>query len=242
VRSEVSIPLPDGDALRAVLATPASRAPVAGWRGVVVVHEVFGVAPEMVDVAERFAARGWGALVPDLFSHGTRVGCLVRAMRESASGARGPVSADIEAARAWLASRADVDGDRLAVVGFCLGGGLALAYAAAGPPGVRAAAVNYGQVPRDQAALERVCPVVGSYGGRDRVYGPQADRLDRHLTALGIPHDVKVYPEAGHSFMTDGHHPIGKLIYWPMHLGYSPQGADDAWTRMFAFFDQHLTA
>jgi carboxymethylenebutenolidase len=163
-------------------------------------------------------------------------------LRESASGAPGPVTADIEAARIWLASRGDVDGDRLAVVGFCLGGGLALAYAASAPPGVRAASVNYGQVPSDQAALGRVCPVVGSYGGRDRVYGRHAERLERHLTALGIPHGVKLYPQAGHSFMTDGHHPIGKLIYWPMHLGYSPEDADDAWTRMFAFFDQHVTA
>jgi carboxymethylenebutenolidase len=242
VRTEVSIPLPDGDALRAVVATPASTAPVAGWRGAVVVHEVFGVAPEMLDVADRFAAEGWAAVVPDLFSHGTRVGCLVRAMRESASGEQGPVSADIEAARRWLANRSDVDGDRLAVVGFCLGGGLALAYAVSAPPGVRAASVNYGQVPRDQAALERVCPVVGSYGGQDRVYGRQAARLERHLKAWGIPHDVKLYPEAGHSFMTDGHHPIGKLIYWPMHLRYSAQDADDAWTRMFAFFDQQVTA
>lgn len=242
MRSEVSIPLPDGDALRAVLATPASLAPVDGWRGVVVVHEVFGVAPEILDVADRFAANGWGAVVPDLFSHGTRVGCLVRAMRESASGARGPVSDDIEAAWGWLADRGDVDGDRLAVVGFCLGGGLALAYAASAPLGVRAASVNYGQVPRDEAALERVCPVVGSYGGRDRVYGRQAGRLERHLTALGIVHDVKLYPQAGHSFMTDGHHPIGKLIYWPMHLGYSSRDADDAWTRIFAFFDQHVGA
>jgi carboxymethylenebutenolidase len=242
VRTEVSIKLPDGDALQAVLATPASAVPLAGWRGAVVVHEVFGVAPEMLDVADRFAAKGWAAVVPDLFSHGTRVGCLVRAMRESAGGARGPVSADIEAARVWLASRGDVDGDHLVVVGFCLGGGLALAYAASAPPGVRAASVNYGQVPRDQAALERVCPVVGSYGGRDRVYGRHAERLERQLTAWGIPHDVKLYPEAGHSFMTDGHHPMGKLIYWPMHLGYSSQDADDAWTRMFAFFDQHVTA
>jgi carboxymethylenebutenolidase len=70
VRTEVSILLPDGDALRAVLATPARPAPSAGWRGAVVVHEVFGVAPEMLDVADRFAAMGWVAVVPDLFSHG----------------------------------------------------------------------------------------------------------------------------------------------------------------------------
>jgi dienelactone hydrolase len=71
----LSIPLPDGDALWAVLAKPTSTTPVAGWRGAVVVHEVFGVAPEMLDVADRFEANGWVAVVPDLFSHGTRVGC-----------------------------------------------------------------------------------------------------------------------------------------------------------------------
>jgi carboxymethylenebutenolidase len=80
VRTDVSIPLPDGDALWAVLAKPTSTTPVAGWRGAVVVHEVFGVAPEMLDVADRFEANGWVAVVPDLFSHGTRVGCLVRAI------------------------------------------------------------------------------------------------------------------------------------------------------------------
>jgi carboxymethylenebutenolidase len=242
VRTEVSIPLPDGDALRAVLATPGSMAPAGGWRGAVVVHEVFGLATEMLDVADRFAAKGWAAVVPDLFSHGSRISCLVRAMRESSSGTRGPVSDDIEAARDWLGNRHDVDADRFAVVGFCLGGGLALAYAASAPQGVRAASVNYGQVPRTESALEQACPIVASYGGRDRVYGRQADRLDRHLEALNIAHDVKLYPQAGHSFMTEGHHPIGKLVYWPMHLGYSPDDADDAWARLFAFFDRYVTA
>ena len=57
---------------------------------------------------------------------------------------------------------------------------------------------------------------------------------------LDIEHDVKVYDDAGHSFMTQGHHPIGKLVYLPMHLGYAPNAAADAWRRVFDFFDTHL--
>jgi carboxymethylenebutenolidase len=59
---------------------------------------------------------------------------------------------------------------------------------------------------------------------------------------LDIPHDVKLFPQAGHSFMTEGHHPIGRLVYWPMRLGYSPRDAEDAGARTFDFFDRHVTA
>jgi carboxymethylenebutenolidase len=240
VRSEVSIPLSDGTILRAVLCTPAGTRPEAGWPGVVVLHEVFGTAPETLDAADRFADRGWVAIVPDLFSHGTRIACLMRAIRESRKGSPGRVSADIEATRGWLSSRPEVDGSRLGVIGFCLGGGFALAYAAMAPPGVRAAAVNYGEVPKETSALRGVCPIVGSYGGRDRIIGPQAARLEQHLDALGVPHDVQLYPRAGHSFMTQGHHPIGKLFFLPMRLGYSGPDAEDAWNRTFAFFDTYI--
>jgi carboxymethylenebutenolidase len=117
-----------------------------------------------------------------------------------------------------------------------MGGGFALTYAAGSPPGLRAAAVNYGQVPADAQQLRGVCPVVASYGGRDRVIGRQGERLRTHLGLLGIEHDVKTYPDAGHSFMTEGHHPIGRLVYMPMRLGYEPRAAEDAWDRVFAFF------
>ena len=77
---------------------------------------------------------------------------------------------DIIATRAALAARPDVAGERIAVAGFCQGGGFALV--AGTYPGFRAAAVNYGGVPAERTDLDGVCPVVASFGGRDRVFGP----------------------------------------------------------------------
>jgi carboxymethylenebutenolidase len=240
MRNNVLISTTDGRALRAVFATPSGSVPPAGCPGVVIIHEVFGMAPEILDVADRFAVRGWAAAVPDLFGVGNRLVCVVRAMLESRSPKPGLVTGDIEATREWLASQPNVDGSRIAVIGFCLGGGFALTYAASAPAGVRAVSVNYGEVPRERDTLCKICPVVGSFGERDRVYSPQAKRLEEHLVALGVPHDVKLYPDAGHSFMTNGHHPIGRLVFWPMHLGYSPSDAEDAWARTFRFFEDHV--
>ena len=208
--------------------------------GVIVLHEIFGEQPEILAVADRFAERGYGALAPDLFSSGIRLACLARAMMEVGGRGNGTTAQAIEDCRAWLASREEIDGERLAVIGFCMGGGFALALAAAGPPGLRAASVNYGAVPSDAAALSRSCPIVASYGGRDRVMGSGGERLRRHLEQLGIEHDVKVYEQAGHAFMTDGHHPVGRLVFLPMHIGHEPRAAEDAFDRVFAFFDRQL--
>jgi carboxymethylenebutenolidase len=206
---------------------------------VLLIHEVFGDQPEMRAVCEELARHGYAALMPDLFStRGPRPICIARTMRDAS---RGNVNEDLDAARAWLAAQPDVDADRIGVIGFCMGGGFALAYVAGGRPGVRAAAVNYGQVPKDAAALRGACPIVGSYGARDKIVGrSHAERLSRHLEAIGIERDVKVYDNAGHCFMTQGHHPIGKLVYLPMRLGYVPDAAPDAWQRVFAFFDDRL--
>jgi carboxymethylenebutenolidase len=239
VRSDVAISLPSGGELDGVLALPAGTCET-GWPGVIVLHEVFGPQPEILDVADRFAERGYGALAPDLFSAGTRLGCLTRAMLESSRGRPGTITAAVEASRAWLGARPEIDAERLAIIGFCMGGGFALTYAAGSPPGLRAAAVNYGQVPAGAELLRGCCPVVASYGARDRVVGAHGERLRAHLSQLGIEHDVKTYPNAGHSFMTAGHHPIGRLVYLPMHQGYEPRSAQDAWARVFAFFERHI--
>ena len=177
--------------------------------------------------------------MPDLFSNrGPRPICVARTMADAS---RGKVNADIDATRAWLTEQDDVDGERIGVIGFCMGGGFALAYIAGGRPGVRAVAVNYGEVPKEPEKLRGACPIIGSYGAKDKMIGrTHAERLSRHLEILDIEHDVKVYDDAGHCFMTEGHHPIGRLVYLPMHLGYAPEAAADAWRRVFDFFDTRL--
>jgi carboxymethylenebutenolidase len=120
-----------------------------------------------------------------------------------------------------------------------MGGGFALLYAVRAPMGV--AAAFYGDVPKTADGLRGICPVLGGYGGRDRMYGPNGDRLEKLLTELGVDHDVKTYPDAGHSFMSQnsGILPaIGRMI--PMKAGYNHDAAEDSWTRIEAFFAKHL--
>ena len=241
MRQDADIPLPDGSFLAATVALPDKPAPAGGWPAVMVLHEGGGMTPDTLAAADRFAARGWVAVAPYLFSHGVTIASWARAMREMFTAKSGQVIADIDATRTWLAGRNDVNGERLGVIGFSMGGGFAISYAATNPPGVRAASVNYGLVPKNKQVLRAVCPVIGSFGRRDLAVRAHGVRLEQHLTVLGIEHDVKIYPGAGHTFMTEGSHPIAKILLFPLHFGYIQPAADDAWERTFAFFDRHIT-
>jgi carboxymethylenebutenolidase len=234
----LDVATPDGASLRAELFLPAGEGP---HPGVVVLHESFGLNDDIRRIAARFAQAGYAALAPDLYSHGTRIVCLSRVMVDMLSGSAAREIGDIHAAREALAARPQVDAGRIAVAGFCQGGGFALVAGA--KPGFSAAAVNYGTVPSDRSQLDGVCPVVASYGGRDRVIGRKmAEQLERHLDALGIPHDVKTYDRAGHSFFSqvDGWQGWLARVPTPMAVGYDEQAAEDGWRRMLAFFEEHV--
>jgi carboxymethylenebutenolidase len=241
----VSIPLPgsDGASLRGALAVPPPAEHGDGpFPGVVVLHETFGLNDDIRRIATRFAANGYVAIAPDLFSHGNRALCLSRVLLAGVSdAAMQQTLADVDAARQHLAQHPKVDGDRIGVAGFCLGGGFALLFGTKGA--VRAAAVNYGAVPKDASALTGVCPVVASYGGRDERFAAQGRRLEQHLIGLGVAHDVKVYDGAGHSFLSYDNAPAWLLkLPSPMHVGYSEADAEHAWARMLAFFAEHVAS
>jgi carboxymethylenebutenolidase len=229
----------DGGVTQGYLAVPGDAGTAAAggrWPGVVVVHEIFGLTDSVRRHADRLASAGYLAFAPDLYVGKPWVRCVRSALGQVRSGS-GPAFTVIEAARAWLASRPDCTG-RTGVIGFCLGGGFALLCAPR--DGFAAASVNYGDVPADaEAALEGACPVVGSFGARDPMGTKPPERLEKALTALGVPQDVKIYPNVGHRFMTETHGPLAPLASFA-RMGYDPEAAEDSWRRILGFFGEHL--
>ena len=217
---------------------PAGDGP---WPGVVLVHEAFGVNDVMRRQAERFARAGYIALMPDLFTEGGARKCLSQTFRELNSGT-GRSFADIESARQLLIARQDCTGE-VGIIGFCMGGGFALAAASLG---FGVASANYGRLPKEiDRALAGACPIVGSYGGTDSSLKGAAKKLDDSLTRLGIDHDVKEYPDAGHSFLNDaesGPPALRFLMKRILGAGPNPEAATDAWHRIDAFFAEHLAS
>ena len=207
--------------------------------GLLVLHEAFGLNDDIRRIAGRFADEGYVALAPDLYDGpGPRLLCIARTLQALRNGS-GRAFLDLEAARVWLGNRGEVEASKLGVVGFCMGGGFATLFAVRAPLGV--AAPFYGMAPESADALMGICPVVASYGGRDRIFAPQGRRLAQHLEQLDVPHDVQIYPDAGHSFMSRHSGLLGKILaFGPMYAAYDETVAEDAWRRMLTFFAEHL--
>jgi carboxymethylenebutenolidase len=233
----ISFDAPAGS-LPGYLAVPDGDGPRPG---VVVVQDVFGMTEDLRAQTDRLAAHGYLALAPDLYGRGGRKFSCIRSAIGQLRARSGPAFEDIEAARALLAARTDCTG-RIGVIGFCLGGGFALLTAARYD--FDAASVNYGDVPEDEDLLAGVCPVVASFGGRDKPLLKHPARLEAALSRQDVPHDVKVYPEAGHAFMNNNsgrvYQVMKTLSSTTARIGYQPEAAADSWTRIFAFFDEHL--
>jgi carboxymethylenebutenolidase len=217
------------------LAVPAGPPP-GPWPGVVVIHESWGLNGDIRAHADRLAAQGYLALAPDLYRGRSFARCLRSVFQQLRAGS-GAAFDLINETRAALAARPDCTGE-IGVLGFCMGGGFALLCAPRGE--FSAASVNYGEVPDDAArVLAGACPIVASYGGRDPMGAKPPRRLEAALTTLDVPHDVKVYPGAGHSFMSTKPSWLTPLVRL-VRLDYKPEAAEDSWRRILAFFGEHL--
>ena len=209
--------------------------------GGVVLHDGFGIDEAVRAQADWLASAGYLALSADLGFWGRPSACLLRMFRDLRAG-RGQTFGQVDAARAWLAGqpglRWPARGDRV------------LRHRRIRPADGRRSRILASRAsttawsartPRD--ALHGACPIVASFGARDRFLRAAPQRLGRALAALGIDHDIKVYPDAGHAFLHQSGAEPGKaagILARITHAGYHEPSAHDARRRIIAFFDAHL--
>jgi carboxymethylenebutenolidase len=134
---------------------------------------------------------------------------------------------NLKDALTFLSEQPGVDAQRLGAVGYCMGGGFAIAWACQDNR-LKAIAPYYGANPRPLEAVARMCPVVGSYPDKDFTTSA-GQKLDAALGRYDISHDIKIYPNTRHSFFND---------QGPF---YAEAAARDSWQRVLNFFSEHLS-
>ncbi|GAB2641370.1 dienelactone hydrolase family protein [Prescottella soli] len=228
--TDITIETPNGD-IDALLEVPTGD---GSWPGIVVIHDGFGLREPHREIARQMAEHGYLAVVPNLFARGGVLRCMRGVFRDLMA-YEGQAFEDIEAARELLADRPDCTG-AIGIAGFCIGGGFALV---ASTKGFGASAPFYPPPLHSRYAeiVDGACPIVASFGRRDPMNRRSGPILEKVLTEEGIPHDVKTYPHAGHSFADRA--PLQALARIA-GFGQNEEATADAWRRVYAFFDQHL--
>lgn len=217
----------EGRTLEGYLARPEGEGP---FPGVVVIHEAFGLNANIRSIAERFAGEGYAALAVDLFSGGNRAVCmfqLMGGMLFNSLNHRGIQG--LKAALTFLSARSNVESEHIGAVGYCMGGSFAIAWASTDNR-LKAIAPYYAMNPRPLEAIQRLCPVVGSYPDKDFTTS-HGQKLDVELERYAVPHDIKIYPGSRHSFFNE-----------QRASAYNAEAAADSWKRVLAFFETHVKA
>lgn len=198
--------------------------------GVIVIQEWWGLVPHITEVADRLAAAGYVALAPDLYrgqSSGEPDGAGKLMMGLNLAQAAKDMSGAVD----LLIERSGRP--KVGVVGFCMGGGLALVLACQRPDAVAVAAPYYGVIPwptaqPDFSALSAV--VVGEYAEHDDFASPEATRaLEAQLCELGKDATMHIHPDTQHAFYNDTRPDV-----------YDAAASETAWTRTLATFAAHL--
>jgi carboxymethylenebutenolidase len=222
----VKITRPGGNPIRAYVAYPErkDKAPA-----IIVIHEIFGLTDWEPTVVDRLAKEGYVAIVPDLLS--SKYG---RSPTNADSGRKliselepDRITADLDAAYAYVDTLPAVRKGDIATIGFCWGGGESFRYATNNPR-LKAAVVNYGPPP-ELASLGRIrAPVLGVYGENDARIDNTIPAVSSRMKALGKPFEYQIYPGTGHGFLKPGRE------------GSDGPQVERAWSRILAFYKEAL--
>jgi carboxymethylenebutenolidase len=174
--------------------------------GVIVIQEWWGIVPHIKDVCDRFAAAGFTALAPDLYHGQTttepdEAGKLMMALNIQHA------ATDMSGAVDYLLSNEATTTEHVGVVGYCMGGGLALVLASRRPDAVGAVAPYYGLIPwpdahPDWSAI--TATIRGHYAANDEMFNPAAvGQLQETLDGLGKDCEMTIHPDTDHAFFND---------------------------------------
>jgi carboxymethylenebutenolidase len=211
------------------LASPAS----GQGPGVLVIQEWWGLIDQVKGVADMFAREGFNALAPD-FYHGksAQIGEPDAAQKLMMELNIDQAAKDARGAALYLASHPKTSSKKVGVIGFCMGGMLALLTGTVASDVVGAIVDCYGVPPRkkpDYSKLKGI-PVLGIFGGKD--HGIEAlPGLEADLKAAGAPFEKVVYPNADHAFLNEKRPEV-----------YRADDAKDAWARIIPFLKRHLAS
>jgi len=219
----------DGSAISGYMSRPKGD---AKRPAVVVVHEWRGINDHIRDVARRLAKAGYVALVPDLLSRngGTASFRTPEAATESLLKIdEQTITGDLTAAVNYLKGQNFVRADKIGVIGFCWGGGKALAFTTRNKD-LAAAVIYYGDNPRNLEDVKNItAPVLGQYGEADERITSGVPKLQKAMKKYGKSFEYKIYPGAPHAFNNDTN-----------PRSYREKAANEAWTSTLDFLKKHL--
>ena len=210
------------------LATPAS----GSGPGVVVIQEWWGLIDQITRTCDRLAEAGFFALAPDLYDGRTVP------LEEPDEAAKEMMALQLDQAAADLSGAVDLlrersGRDKVGVLGFCMGGGLALVLAANRPDAVAAVVPCYGVHPWPEAHPiydEMSAATQIHCAGRDDFFTPEAaENLVGTLSALGKEVELHLYPESSHAFFNEDRPEV-----------YDPSAAAVLWERSVSFLHSTL--
>lgn len=207
------------------LAAPGDAGPSMG---VVVIQEWWGLNAHIQDVTRRLAEAGAVALAPDLY-HGQVAVEPDEARKQAMSLDRERAIREIDAAVTYLKDHPQVVPKRIGILGFCMGGGLAL-QAGAQNPDVGAVVAFYGGWAPGAAEITNPSVAILNIVGENDARVLQVQRkLEQDLRMTPVQHDMVIYPGVGHAFFND-----------TRPQAYNVGAAADAWSRTVDWFRSHL--
>jgi len=197
--------------------------------GVIAIHEWWGLTKWVKDQAEKIASHGYVVLAIDLYrgavaSDAEEAHELMRGLPEDRA------TRDLQTAVEYLRSRKEVQKDKIASVGWCMGGSYSL-QADLSIPDLAACIVCYGRLATEDATISGLsAPLMGIYGEEDKGIPAESVRVfEKQAKGLGRDVTMYIYPDAGHAFMNNTN-----------KTGYNEEATQDAWKKIFAFLDSHL--